>query len=197
MADLVTALGAALRGRYRWLEPKTPVTNRQGLKARLNRIQKIYGGDRRAAAAAAGIPYSTWGHLMSGKRKASPRTLGRVESAYSRIIVAPSIAGQIAKKGYPRVWSITAVVVADPEGRRYINGHPSGMSKAYAAAITTPPGYRTFNADGLPNRAIVDAWIHHGDQAAAQKLLEEIERAYSGAFGFEGNRVEVTLIGRA
>ena len=42
MADLPEALDAALRARYRVSEVKTPVTQRRGLLARMNQLEKLH-----------------------------------------------------------------------------------------------------------------------------------------------------------
>lgn len=192
--EIVEALDTALKARYGWSEPLRPSTHRQGLKARMGRIQKATGGNRRAAAKAAGIPYSTWGDWQTGRRSPSPRNLRKLEAAFSRIVMAPAIAAKLAVKGYPAEIHITAVVVGDPEGRRYINGQEQGVSKREAATFTEKPEYRTFRADGISTKAVVSAWLHYGPGQAADTLGQELEAAYGTEFGFEGDRVTVGLV---
>jgi len=201
MPDFTAALGDALCGRYRFRELRSTTATRTGVKARMGRLMKAYGGDRRAAARAAGIPYSSWGKMLSGKHKIGTRNLGRLEAAYTRLIVSPLRSGIIAKRGYPKMYEIDAVVVADPKRSRYINGQPPGLSEVEAARFTTAPEHRTFRAKLGPaeSQAVVDAWLSGGgpldDEAAAGALLTAIDREH-GPFAFEGNTVGVTLHGR-
>lgn len=197
MAELAQALGDALNARYTWKGGvKRPVTHRQGLTARMNRIQKKVGGGPRAAAQAAGIPYSTWTHLASGRRTPSAKSVARLEGAFIRIVAAPARAAVVGRKGYPSKLSVQAVVVIDPEGSRYINGHTSpGPSKAQVYGIHKAPEWRIFRAEGIDIRPIVDAWLASGNAWAENALLEQVEDAYHDPIGFEGNHVRVTLHG--
>lgn len=210
MAELTEAVGIALAARYalgpnsRGREPKSPVTTTKGLQARMNRIMGKFGGDRRAAAKAAGVPYSTWNHLLKG-RAASPKNLAKIVAAFGKLITSPVRALVVKKRGYPDNWLIKAVVVADPGpppgapkkkgggGSRYINGRPSGATREEVKNLTEAPAYRTFKAEGLDSARIVDAWLSQGDQAAADVLLDEVADVYGQEFGFEGDHVEVTF----
>lgn len=209
--DLVEAIGAALDTRYalgpksKGREPRTPVTQQRGLTARMNRIMGKFGGNRREAARASGVPYSTWNHLLAGRR-VSPKNLEKIKGAFRQLVTAPFLALRVKKVGLPNEWLITAVVVADPGpdptkhggaaggGGRYANGHGSGITREEAAAASgdeNDPAYRTFRAEGLDSHAIVDAWLTQGDEAAAAALVDEIEVVYGTEFGFEGDDVEV------
>lgn len=201
MAELAEALGAALAARYalgpksRGQEPKSPVTTSVGLRARMNRIMGKFSGEknpRRAAAKAAGVPYSTWNHLLKG-RSASPKNLAKITDAFQKLITLPARALRVKQVGLPRVWAIAAVVVGNPNGSRYVNGRRPGATREEVYNITTPPEYRTFRAEGLDSARIVDAWLSQGDQAAAGALLDEVKDVYGSEFGFEGGHVEVTL----
>lgn len=208
--NLRTALGAALD---RWYplgphsmgrEPKTPVTEQRGLKARMDRIMHKFGGNRREAAKAAGVPYSTWNHLLAGRR-VSTKNLEKITGAFGRLVTAPARALVVKKRGEtPSVWNITAVVVVDPgdprfvnkggggRGARYINGQPTGTTREEAAALGPgDPGFRTFKAEGLDGETIVNAWITGGDEKAEQALLDEVADAYGEEIGFEGDDVRV------
>ena len=216
MAEFVEALDAALEQRYalgphsRAHEPKTPITSPKGLEIRMRRIMDKFKGDRRAAAAAVGVPYSTWGHLLHGRR-ASRKNFDKINAAWQKIFTAPARALRVKKVGLPHNWLIKAVVIADPGepdepgskkgeggagggGSRYANGHGSGLTRAEARALdTTDPAYRLFRAEGLDSGAIVDAWLTDGAEAAADALLDEIEVVYGTEFGFEGDDVEVSF----
>lgn len=205
--NLVEAVGEALAQRYalgprsKGHEPKTPITEPKGLQARMRRIMDKFKGNRREAAKAVGVPYSTWNHLLAGRR-VSKKNLGKITDSWFRLFISPARALRVKKVGYPGNWLITAVVVAAPggasaddvgmSGSRYVNGHGSGVSREDAAALDTEDsGYRTFKAEGLDSAAIVNAWLDGGDDAAAQALLDEIEETYGEEFGFEGDNVEV------
>ena len=212
---LTEAVGAALAARYALgptstgREPKSPITTSVGLRARMNRIMGKFSEEknpRRAAAKASGVPYSTWNHLLKG-RGASAKNLAKISAAFGKLVTAPVRALVVKKRGYPDTWSIKAVVVVDPgppeepargkpDGSRYVNGHGSGVTRAQAKALSghnEDPGYRTFNAEGLGSKRIVDAWLSGGDQGATDALLDEIRDTYGEEFGFEGDHVEVTL----
>lgn len=170
----------------------------------MRRIMAAAGGTRKAAAAAAGIPYSTWGHLMGAKRHASAANVRKIESAFARLVMAPAIAAKIKAKGYPKTITIRAVVVADPYGRRYINRKVDGPNGPKGAGAAM--GWRKFKAENISDagmRRIVDGWLHHGPEAAAQILQGDqhhkgvMEDAYPGSgWAFEGNHVDVELTGK-
>lgn len=200
MPEFVEALGGALAARYTWsdkLMPKRPVTHGQGRQTYMRRLEKKAGG-RRAAARAAGIPYSTWGHMFSGKRGVSARNLNKLTGAFETVVMLPAKMAAIEARGYPsQIW-IKAVVVADPEGERYINGYKKSADRSKAAVYNddSAPSYRVFKAEDLESEQIkdvVDTWTTSGTDAAAGVLLAAIEAKYSGPFGFEGPNVEVTL----
>lgn len=199
MADFPTALDEAMHGRYRLgraaAEPKRPISHRHGLTARMNRIQAAVGGDRKAAAQAAGIPYSTWNHLFSGKRSASAANTRKLELAFARIVTLPAIAAKVKTKGYPVHYVVSAVTVADPgtadrKGSRYINGQRGGPANEQ--------GWRPvkWKLGRNNSRDVVTAWLGHGAEAAAQAFVDRIRQEYRSEFGFEGDNVTVVLDGK-
>lgn len=210
--ELVEALDAALKRRYALgphslgREPRTPITEPKGLEIRMRRIMDKFKGNRREAAKAAGVPYSTWNHALKG-RNVTKKTLDKILGAFGKLVTAPARALRVKRVGYPDNWPIRAVVVADPgpdprrhkshggRGARYVNGHGTGLTKAEAASLsgTDDPGYRVFRAEGLDSARIVDAWLTQGAEAAADVLLQEIEGAYGEGFAFEGDDVEVQI----
>lgn len=214
--NLVEAMGAVLKERYALgprsigREPRTPITEPKGLEIRMRRIMDKFKGNRREAAKAAGVPYSTWNHALRG-RNVTQKTLNKILGAFAKVVTAPARALRVKKVGYPDGdWLITAFVVADPGdeepdpkrhgshgggGSRYVNGHGSGVTRDEINGLDpeTDPGYRTFRAEGLDSKAIVNAWLSGGAEAATQQLLDEIEEAYGGPFGFEGDHVEVEM----
>ena len=213
---LTEALDAALSERYALSrksvgrEPAQPITEQRGLQTRMERIMRKFRpakgrpSVRRQAAAAAGVPYSTWNHALKG-RKVTPKTLEKISGAFTRLVTGPARILRAKTVGYPDTWLITAVVVASPGdpdegpednsgGSRYVNGHGSGMTRDEVDALDTDdPGYRTFRAEGLDSEAIVSSWATGGPDAGASTLLDEIEEAYGTEFGFEGDNVKVEL----
>ena len=210
--EFVEALDAALGERYalgptsRNREPKTPITQHVGLRARMQRIVDKFGGrhNRHArvqAARAVGIPYSTFGHMLRG-RQPKEANVRKVEEAFRRLVTAPAYAALVKKRGYPSSVSIKAVVVADPdvkdasgkvkrEGAKYVNIKQAGPGNEM--------GYREFNAENLTAQqmaAVVDAWVWQGAAAAAATLTDALPSVYDGTpFGFEGDHVKVEFHG--
>jgi hypothetical protein len=196
--QLVNAVGAALEERYalgsksKGVPPRTPITEPKGLEIRMRRIMEKFKGNRREAARAAGVPYSTWNHALRG-RNVTTRTLEKITGAFASLVTAPARALRVKRRGLPSLWQIIAVVVCQPSGSRYINGQPAGTALEDIPDPTSEPEYREFNAEGLDSGAIVDAWLAGGAAAATAKLLDEIEENYGDEFGFEGDDVEVYL----
>ncbi|OWF56898.1 hypothetical protein B1H41_22580, partial [Xanthomonas vasicola pv. vasculorum] len=117
MADLAGALDAALRARFRIAEVKTPITQRRGLLARMNQLEKLHArkGDRpgaagRRAAAAAGLPPDQWKRWKDGQRAPSPRSLRRLERAYVDQITLPAYRKSAKEKGAPNKVNVRAEV---------------------------------------------------------------------------------------
>lgn len=182
------ALGSKSLGR----EPKTPITEPRGLKMRMDRIMGKFKGNRKEAAAAAGVPYSTWNHLLAGRR-VSVKNLARITEAFGRLVTLPARKLRVKRRGLPDIWSIRAVVVVHPDGSRYINGYPPGTPPEDIWHVTRPPAYRTFNAEGLHSQTIVDAWLTGGADGAGAALVDEVEAVYGDPIGFEGANVDVAF----
>ncbi len=183
-------------------EPRQPITDTDGLQTRMERIMRKFRpkkgepSPRRRAAAAVGVPYSTWNHALKG-RAVSKSTLAKIGAGFTKLVTAPARALRVKKVGYPDVWSIRAVVVCQPAGSRYVNGRGStATAKEDVEEIVTGPEYRTFNAEGLDSEAIVGAWLSGGAGPATTALLEEIEASYGDEFGFEGDHVDVAFYKR-
>lgn len=196
MADFIAALDAALRARYgarrpEWVGVKRPVTHRQGLKARMRALMEAHGGNRRAAAASAGIPYSSWGHMLSGKRKVSAKNLSRLESAYTGQVTGPKMTDALNRGGTPHPVTVWAEVTANPGIQ---SDSPKRNSTSHASA---PPGagqgWRPFKAENVTPAALEDVvrvWMREGPIAAAKRFEKEVEDAYL-PFEFQGDHVEV------
>lgn len=117
MADLAEALDAALRGRFRVAEVRTPVSQRRGLLARMNQLEKLHArpGDtptqtRKRAAAASGIPDRTWRDWRNGTHPPSAASQRKLEGAYTRQITLPAYRKSARQKGAPDKVTVTAEV---------------------------------------------------------------------------------------
>jgi hypothetical protein len=200
VAELTEALDDALRAYYPNSEPRTPITERRGLLARMTQLEKhmrVPKGRSKAVAAAkeAGIPIRTWRDLKAGTHAPKPATVGKLASAYGAILGSPRRAAAVARRGTFRHIRVSAVVVFHPgggaggSGARYKNANNSGEHRA------RPEGYRHFNADLLTeaDRAhIVQAWLADGPDAAAESLLGACAARYEPV-AFEDDEVKVTL----
>jgi hypothetical protein len=196
--ELTEAVGVALSQRYvlgpksKGREPKTPITDPKGLQMRMRRISDKFK-TKKEAAKAAGVPLSSWDHIVSGRRAPSKKNLGKIADAFRRLVTAPAMALVVKKRGLPSEWHIWAVVVCQPNGSRYINGQPPGTAYGDIEDPTTAPEWRLFRAEGLDSGRIVGDWVSGGATAATDALLDEIEQAYGDEYGFEGDHVKVEL----
>lgn len=159
MADFPTALDAALRAHYPRGGVKTPATQRRGLTARMNQLEKqfTHPGDRKGqattrAAKATGISARTWQKWRAGTQAASPRLLAKLEAAYDKIIVEPG-------------W------------KRRVNGVPAPDKVHISARIRwngyvnkRHNGYRKVRFAGMRNtmRHTIRAWAREGPTEAAE-----------------------------
>jgi transcriptional regulator with XRE-family HTH domain len=205
VADLPQALDAALRARYRVTEVRTPITQRRGLTARMNQLEKHHAkkGDRPGQAAAraaraAGISPETWRRWRKGDQPPSARMLAKLQDAYTNTLTLPSLRRSLKAAGLPKEVHVTAVV----RWNGYYN--QGGI----------PPGHRTikFGPGGIPGvmRSTIRAWAYDGPEAAAlafEYALSELhnvpdETGYdetqpdqtSPGIRFEGNDVEINFL---
>lgn len=191
MADLAEALDAALRARYRVAEVRTPITQRRGLLARLNQLERLHQreGDRRGAAArraarSAGIPPDQFARWRKGERKPSAASLRKLEGAYARQITLPALRKTIKARPVPKTVRITATIKWSYDARKQYNA--------------TPHRTTTLNNMRPVMAAVIRAWTAAGPQAAAESLERGTSRAYSvrddgdrPGIEFEGNEVEI------
>lgn len=190
MADLAEALDAALRGRFRVAEVKTPVTQRRGLLARMNQLEKLHQrkGDKPGQAAtraaeSAGIPIRTWRDWRKGTHPPGPRNQRKLERAYVDQITLPAYRKSAKEKGAPSKVNVTAEVWWTDSDKKnngeYRRVKLTGMKAAMAAVIR--------------------AWIAAGPEAAADAFERGCAAVYrvpqneDGTPGiqFQGNRVEI------
>lgn len=181
--DLGEAMHAALSARYGWDILKSSATTSRGLRARLNALEKAYAGNRKAAAAAAGVGYSTWTHIAAGRRHPSAATLRRLEAAYARDVQEPRAARAVARKGLPRLITVTAEVRWTDSPKKMYNARR----------------HRTVNLDQLTRgdiAAVVDTWRRFGGPASGAALERIAARRYAAnEIAFEGDQVTVKLTG--
>lgn len=185
MAEFAEALDAGLRAYYRTPGMRSPITSRRGLLARMDAVQRAAGGTGRAAAALLGVSPDTWSRWRTGRARPSAMSRQQLDRAHKAVQRAEGV----KRRGVPRLFSITAVVVCDPgpSGSRYVNGKDPSGSKAH----------RTFNADQLTTAqkaAVVRDWARGMSPGhVADQLLAGIQSAYGSPFAFEGNRVTVVI----
>lgn len=192
MPDLPAALDAALRARYRVSEVRTPITQRRGLLARMNQLEKLAArpGDRPGQAATraakeAGIAPRTWRDWRNGTHPPSAASRRKLEGAYARKVTLPAFRRQLRKKPTPSRVTVTAKIKWSDSPRKMYNATPqrtarlSGMRSAMVATIR--------------------AWAGAGPQAAAEAFERGAAQAYgvaddsdgSPGIQFEGNQVEI------
>lgn len=162
--------GAALRG---VAEVRSPLSSARGLQARVRQMEKAYGGKDKAARAA-GMHRDTWRKMAAGG-KVKPETLRKLEKGHQRLTGAKFRKRSTGGKPVPRKMAVTAQVVVDPAGQRYINAVPR----------------RTFNADvpRLNLGPVVKAWVR-GDTPGSVALIaqQQVADAYQmDGIAFEGD----------
>jgi len=158
VADLPGALDAALRARYRHTEVRTPITQRRGLLARMNQLEKHHAkkGDRPGQAAAraaraAGISPETWRRWRNGKQPPSPRMRDKLGNSYNNTLKLPSLRRALKAAGLPTQVHVTANV----RWNGYYNQNPKRTIK--------------FGPSGIARvmRSTIRAWAYDGPEAAA------------------------------
>lgn len=192
MADLPEALDAALRGRYRVTEVRTPITQRRGLLARMNQLEKLAArqGDKPGQAAtraaeAAGIPARTWRDWRKGSHTPSAASQRKLEGAYARKVTLPAMRRALKNKPVPKDVNVTATIRWTDSDKKKYNATP----------------YRTVKFRNVRPAltATVRAWAAAGPEAAAAAFERGLSASESvpdddeGGPGiqFEGNQVEI------
>ena len=190
MADLAEALDAALRARFRVPEVKTPITQRRGLLARLNQLEKLHArkGDRpgaaaRRAAQSAGIPPDQFARWRKGERKPSAASLRKLEAAYTRQVTVPAYRKAANRTKAPNKVTVSAEVWWTDSDKKN-NGDE-----------------RTVKLIGMRATMVrvIRAWAAAGPEAAADLFQRGVSDVYrvpdnnDGTPGvqFQGNKVEV------
>jgi hypothetical protein len=185
MADLAGALDTALRARYPVRAVTTPTTQRRGLTARMNQLEKKFSGERNpgaAAAKAAGIAPATWTRWKAGQRAPSKASLGKLDAAYNKLIAFPKLRRKVNALPVPEKVNVTADVVW--------NGYVNRVAKRTVKFRTN---VRTVMV------ATIRAWGRQGPEAAADVFQRGLADAESNApntedepgIVFDGNEVEI------
>lgn len=175
MANLPEALDATLRARYMGSEIKRPVTHRQGLKARLNALQRQFP-TQKAMAAHLGVTPRTVQRWRSGESKPTGPAQRKIEGAMTRLITLPRVRARLKSLLPPNSITVTAVVVWN------------GYKNRQAQRSTTLGGMR-----GVMEK-VIKAWATAGPQAAAQ-VFERGAAVTNNTpkIQFEGDDVDVSI----
>lgn len=190
MADLAEALDDALRDRYPITGPKTPATQRRGLTARMNGLERLFTrkGDRKGAAArraaeAAGIPARTWRKWRAGTQKPAPASVRKLEGAFNRLITLPNFRRSLKSKKAPNRVKVTAIIKwSSSPGKNY-------NRKAGGARTTTLESMRPVMVE------VIRAWGSAGPEAAAEKFETRTAEAYrADEIRFEGDHVIIEFL---
>lgn len=177
MADLAEALDTALRDRYPSAEPKTPATQRRGLMARMNHLEKLF--TRKAdAAKAAGISPRTWREWRAGTSKPSARNLRKLEAAHARLVAIPKFRKTLRARPVPAAVKVTATIAWSKSPKKRYNAQPH--------RTTTLTGMRAVMA------AVIRTWATVGPEAAADALERGAAQVYGAEeIQFQGDEVEI------
>jgi hypothetical protein len=149
-----TTGGSLATGRRPGREPKTP-------GERIKELERVYG-TQRAAAAAAGVPVSTWQHVKSGRRQPSDVTMRRLVDAGW----AWRMRNQDAYATYPGI-----VMVATTSISQDVRTRPLRIGQW--ASDTAPRAMDAVQAE------MVARWLS-GDQAGCAALMEGVVEACLG-----------------
>jgi transcriptional regulator with XRE-family HTH domain len=179
--NLPEALDAALKDRYGVTVVKTPVTQRRGLTARMNQLEKHFArpGDRKGSAArraakAAGLSPDAFARWKGGQRKPAAASLAKLEAAFKRIIVTPKMRSRAAKAGVPNTVRVSAII--------NWNGYKNRQEQ------------RTVDLGGMRGvmTDVIRAWHRHGPEDAAERFEEGAATQHSTGFiKFEGDQVQI------
>ncbi|KUM82356.1 MULTISPECIES: hypothetical protein [Streptomyces] len=184
MADLAGALDAALRARYRLTEVKTPITQRRGLTARMNQLEKTLSqqGDRKGsagvrAAKAAGISPRTWERWRKGEQKPGAASVRKLETLFNRLVTLPRTRRALASKGVPNRVTVTAEI------------NWNGYKNRTAYRTTTLYPMKSVMA------RVIRTWATAGPEAAADVFQSGTAQAHNvpeePGIQFEGDDVEI------
>lgn len=181
MSDLPEALDAALRARYRLIEPKSPVTTYRGLKARVDQLKKELG-TQAAVARAFGTTPRNLRRWMNEGVKPPPAALRRIEKAYAQGVTEPRLKASLAHRKPPTKCIITATIRWSNSPRTQYNG----------GSATAPGAHRTTELTGLRMGPVIQVWANHGAEPAAQAFERMCAEVHSAKeIRFEGNNVHI------
>lgn len=192
MTDLAGALDGALRARFKVPEVKSPITQRRGLLARMNQLEKLHTrkGDKPGQAAtraaeAAGIAPRTWRDWRKGTHPPGAASRRKLEGAYARQITLPAYRKVTKAQGAPDRVRVAATIRWSDSPKKKYNATPHRS--------TTLTGMRAAMV------SVIRAWAGAGPEAAAEAFERAVARVYKVAddddggpgVRFEGDQVEV------
>lgn len=197
MADLAHALDAALRGRFRVVEVRTPATQRRGLLARMNQLEKHHTqkGDRpgqaaNRAARAAGISPETWRRWRKGGQPPSARSLAKLQDAYLNQVTLPPLRRALRAPGaVPTTVKVTAVVrwngYYNRTQERTIEFGPGGVIPVMRSTI------RAWAYDGADAAALAFEYGLSEEHQVPNEIGYEEDGQPSPGIRFEGDDVQI------
>lgn len=188
MADLTQALDTALRDRYPITGPKRPATHGQGLKARMNQLEKLFEGKGqrkgvagRRAAEASGISLQQWQRWRRGAQKPGAASLRKLETAYNRLITLPKYRRTLTKKKVPNRVRVTAEIKWSKSPKKAYN--------------ETKQRTTTLESMRPTMVKVIRAWAGAGPEAAADAFERGAAENYSaGEIRLEGDNVTVEFL---
>lgn len=140
-------------------------------------LEERHGG-RKGAAAAAGIGYSTWGHLKAG-RHPSAASMARLTAAQRHARLTDERADELRRA--PSIVIHARVKISSDDRTRplRIGQWTDGMQRRRMDEVQS---------------AIVDAWLRHDDATAAKLLEGVVESGLNLLPGSFGQHVDVRSI---
>lgn len=192
--NLREATEAALVRRYRSVHAPavrqrvTPVTTEAGQQGRIKDLMMQFKGDRKAAAAAIGVPRDTLTRWINGKRGISKASQGKLEQAYQKHIVTPKqqradlrARKQEAKTNPPRSDAkvkVTATIRWSKSPKKKYNRRP----------------YRTTTLDHIDLSKVAAAWAGGRDPGKELEKVVTTQYGTKDGVAFEGDSVEIEFL---
>jgi transcriptional regulator with XRE-family HTH domain len=171
--NIEQALNKAISAKYKVTEPKSPISSRRGLTARMRGLEKSAGG-KKAAAAKAGVSISTWNRWLSGKQKPSGASLAKLGKAHQA-------AQRGEKTGAKRAPKTTFRVVAAAE----IEWGKKG--KAYY----NPTRQRSVRFGDMDMGPVVQAWVN--GEPLEPAFMGVVKDYHQADVSFHGDQADVDL----
>lgn len=166
----------------------TPVSTEAGQQGRIKDLLMQFGGDRKAAAAAIGVPRDTLTRWINGKRGIAKSSQKKLEQAYQSHIVTPKqrradmrARKQAAKTNPPRTDAkvkVTATIRWSNSTKKKYNRNP----------------YRTTTLDHIDLSKVAAAWVTGRDPGKALERAATAQYGIKDGIQFEGDSVEIEFL---